>query len=127
MINRVALVGILNEKGELSLTKKKNYVLEFVVRVRERLFSGEERSYVSVSCLAFGKVATIIANEAELGSFLTLDGSLMRAFKKTTTKQGTLQVLVESVYIGKKIDAFVGATLQHDEDKKDLLSKSKQN
>lgn len=106
MINQVCLLGRLEVKKELKITRTNSYVMNFIVSVPNRLESLSKMKMSYIHCIAFGKSAKNINDYCEEGMIISIVGSLQDVQKEFNgRKYKSIYILADFVSIYSKMGA----------------------
>lgn len=106
MMNSVQLVGILEKKNDLRTTKIGGAVMNFVLKVPNKIIAKEGLHYSYVLCTAFNKSAQMVNDYAEIGMMIQVLGSIHESIKNIKgLKIRTFFIVCDKVAIYQDIGA----------------------
>lgn len=98
MINKVIIMGRIVNNLELRQTTSGTEVLRFTVAV-DRYSKDKENDTDFISCVAFGKSASFIANNFSKGRMIAIEGNLKTgSYEKNGQKVYTTDVIVDKAH-----------------------------
>jgi single-strand DNA-binding protein len=93
MYNQVLLMGRITKDLEIRVGKSDNVVLNFSIAINKKYL--EKESVTFVNCVAFQKIAGVIAQYCKKGSLVFIDGEI--GSRSYNDKNGELRYVTEVI------------------------------